>query len=178
MKKVMRVTDLVSKAFSVFSIIALLVMLFITLIDVLLRSLFNSPVTGTVEIARMMMVCMAPAFIYTLVQGRHVRVGLFIDRLGRKAQLVFDTFGHLAAAGLCGAISYRGFVFMFQRMEQGQVYSMLRIPTWPFYLLFSASMGAFAIAAIICLVDIYLDKDRYVKKLEPEPTDSPAPTDS
>ncbi|MCL2376249.1 MAG: TRAP transporter small permease [Defluviitaleaceae bacterium] len=163
MKKVLKITKIAGNAMAVFSIIALLVMLFITLFDILLRQFFNAPITGSIEIARMMMVCMSPAFIAALVEKRHVSVGVFVDMLGRKGQLAFDTFGYLAAATMCGLMSYQGFVDMFRRIDQQAVYSMLRIPTWPFYLLFAVSMGLFAIAIVIYLIDIYLDKERYVK---------------
>ena len=164
MKKVMRVTEQVAKGVCIFSVVALLVMLFVTMADVLLRFIFNAPLVGSVEIARMMLVCMSPAFVYALLKGRHIRVPVFIDMLGRKAQLVVDTIGHLLAAGLFSLMFYQGIILTGSRIQQRHVYSMLRIPTWPFHLLFAVAMGLFAIVTIIALVDIYVDKERYVKK--------------
>ena len=164
MKKVMYVTELVSRWFCIFSVAALLVMLFITIADVFLRTVFNSPLVGSVEISRMMLICMSPAFVYALIQKRHIQVPILVDQFGRKVQLAFDTFGYLATASLCGLMSYRGILLTFTRREQGHVYSMLRIPTWPFILLFAVAMGVFTLVIVICLIDNFADKDRYVKK--------------
>ena len=173
MKKVMKVTTIVSKGLCIFAVIALLVMLLVTMADVIMRFFFNAPIVGSIEIARMMLVCMAPAFMYTLIRGQHVRVPVFIDMLPSIGQKCFDVVGYLASAALCSLMFYQGILLTFARMEQRQVYSMLRIPTWPFHLLFAISMGLFALAILICLADILLDKDRYVKKPKTEGEEVP-----
>jgi len=160
----MYVTEKVAKGVCVFSILALIVMLVITLLDIILRFFFNAPFVGTIEIARMMLVCMAPAFVYALMQKRHIQVPVFVDMLGRKGQLVFDIVGDLLTAGVCAIMSYQGIISTLHRMDLRQVYSALRVPTWPFTLLFAISMGIFSIVVLMCLVDTILDKDKYVKK--------------
>jgi len=171
----MQVTTIVSKALCIFSVIALLVMLFVTMTDVIMRFFFNSPMIGSIEIARMMLVCMSPAFVYALLRGQHVRVPVFIDMLGPIGQKFFDIVGYLASAALCGLMFLQGIDLTFARIAQRHVYSMLRIPTWPFHLLFAISMGLFALVILICLVDILLDKNRYIKKPKAEPVPEPKP---
>ena len=163
MKVLMRICSVVAKVLNVIAIIALLVMICITLADVFMRLFFTAPITGAVEITRMMMVTMSPAFVGALIEHRHVSVGLIVDRFGRKGQLAFDTFGYILSAALCAIFCYQGFVEMFKKMSQKQVYTMLKIPTWPFYLIFSVSMGIFAIVIIIQLIYNYYDKDVYAK---------------
>ena len=163
MKVLMRVCNIVAKVLEIVAIIALLVMIFITLADVFMRLFFTAPITGAVEITRMMMVTMSPAFVGALIEHRHVSVGLIVDRFGRKGQLAFDTFGYILSCGLCGIFCYQGFVEMFKKMNQKQVYTMLKIPTWPFYLIFAVSMGIFAIVIIVQLAYNYWDKDVYSK---------------
>ena len=161
MKTILRVVAILGKAMTAISVVALLVMVLVTIADIFLKNLFTAPVPGAIEITRMMMVCMTPTFVSALVQKRHVSVGIFVDKLGRVGQLAFDTFGYLTSAVLCGLMCYQGFVDANKKMLQRQVYSALRIPTWPFYLVFAVAMGFFAISILIYLVDIYLDKDRY-----------------
>ena len=164
MEKVLKITRVVGYILVAFSCAALLVMVFVTIADVLMRNLFNAPIPGSIEIARMMMICMAPTFVCALIEKRHIAVGVFVDKLGRKGQLVFDTFGYMATAIVCGFMSYQGFIDTQRRIIRGDVYTMLRIPVWPFMLLFAVSMGIFAIMIVIYLIDIYLDKERYVKR--------------
>ena len=166
MKVLMRICDAVATVMEVIAILALLVMIVITLVDVFMRLFFTAPITGAVEITRMMMVTMSPSFVGALLKNRHVSVGLIVDRFGRKGQLVFDTFGYILSAGLCGIFCYQGFVEMFKKMNQKQVYTMLKIPTWPFYLIFAVSMGIFAIVIIIKLINNYYDKTVYTEMAE------------
>lgn len=163
MKKVMGFFNGVAKVLNTIAIIALLVMICITLADVFMRLFFTAPITGAVEITRMMMVTMSPAFVGALLERRHVSVGLMVDRFGRKGQLAFDTVGYVLSCGLCVVFCYQGFVEMFKKMAQKQVYTMLKIPTWPFYLIFAVSMGIFAIVVLVQLIYNYWDKDLYVK---------------
>jgi len=163
MKKVMGFFNGVAKVLNTIAIIALLVMICITLADVFMRLFFTAPITGAVEITRMMMVTMSPAFVGALMERRHVSVGLMVDRFGRKGQLAFDTIGYVLSCGLCVVFCYQGFVELFKKMAQKQVYTMLKIPTWPFYLIFAVSMGIFAIVVLVQLIYNYWDKDLYVK---------------
>ena len=51
MKKIMKATGIVGKVLVFFSIAALLVMLFVTIADIIMRNFFNSPIVGAIEIA-------------------------------------------------------------------------------------------------------------------------------
>lgn len=168
MKKIMHVSVILGKVINWVSILALIVMIGVTIVDVFLRVAFKSPITGAVEIVRMMMVCMSPAFISALFQGRHVSVGLFIDNLERRWQLAFDTFGYGLSALLCGIMCYQGFIDMLKKLAQNQTYTMLKILTWPFYLIFAVSMGLLAIAIIIELISHFWDKEKYTQPVVQE----------
>ncbi len=163
MQNLMKGLGFTGKILNAVSIVALLVMVCITVADIFLKNLFKAPITGSIEITRMMMICMTPTFTYALIERRHVSVGMFIDKLGRTGQLVFDTFGYLISAGICGIMCYQGIIDMGKKMAQHQVYTMLKIPTWPFYLIFSVSMGFFAIAILIFLANQFYDKNSHVK---------------
>jgi len=164
MKTVMRICNIAAKIMNVIAIIALLVMICVTIADVFMRLFFTAPITGAVEITRMMMVTMSPAFVGALLEHRHVCVGLIVDRFGRKGQLAFDIFGYILSFGLCAIYCYQGFVELFKKMAQKQVYTMLKIPTWPFYLVFAVSMGIFAIVILVQLINNIYDKSVYARK--------------
>ena len=168
MKKVMKGCKTFGNVLSVIAIIALLVMVCVTIADVILREIFGSPITGVVEITRMMMVCMSPAFVAALFENRHVSVGLFVDKMSRKGQLAFDTVGYLLTTVVAGLMCYQGFVEMIKQFTRKQVYSMLKIPNWPFYAIFAVSMGFFAIGIIVKLISHYADKEMYTQKIEGE----------
>lgn len=177
MKKLEKVFDGIGIALNVVSIVALLVMVIVTLLNVFLKNVFLAPIRGSTEITRIMMVCMSPSFVAVLMHNRHVNVGLFVDRLGRKGQIGFDIFGYILSAVLCALISWQGFVMTGTRMAESQIYTSIKFPTWPVWLVFSISMGVFAIAIIAKLIINIADKDRYCDSKEgdcppPQPEDA------
>jgi len=70
----------------------LFLLMLLTSADVLLRYLFNSPITGTFELTELtMIVTIFFALSYTASRGGHIRVELIVDRLNRRSQAVIDS---------------------------------------------------------------------------------------
>lgn len=161
MKKLEKILNIVGNVLAAVAVLALIVMVGITLVDVFMRVVFNLPVTGAIEIVRMMMVCMSPAFVAVLMKNRHVNVGLIVDNFGRKGQIVFDVVGYLLSAALCEVMCYQGIIETMRKISQNHVYTSLKMPTWPFYLLFAISMGIFGVSIIGKLILNIADKDHY-----------------
>ncbi|MBQ8663444.1 MAG: TRAP transporter small permease [Eubacterium sp.] len=159
MTKLINAFKKIGTALSVISIVALLIMVCLTIADVFLRTFFKAPIPGTVEIARMMMVTMTPCFTAVLMRNMHVDVGLLVDKFKPNAQLAFAAFGHVLSAIVCVLMCYQGFMDMAKKMSQHQVYTMLKIPTWPFYMIFAIAMGFFAVAIVVKLIDKIIRKD-------------------
>lgn len=168
MTKLINAFKKIGTALSFISIAALLVMVGLTIADVFMRTLFKAPITGTVEIARMMMVTMTPCFVAVLMRDMHVDVGLVVDKMKPKAQLAFAAFGHILSAIVCALMCYQGFIDMSKKMAQHQVYTMLKIPTWPFYMIFAIAMGFFAVAIVVKLIDKIVRKDVVVPEAAEE----------
>ena len=153
MKRVLKVFDCIGNVLNIISIGALLVMIGLTIADVFLRLFFKAPITGTVEIVRMMMITMSPVFVSALLLGRHVDVGIFVEKFSVKVQFAFAIFGHVISAFLCTMMAYQAFVEVLRKMAQHQVYTMLKIPTWPFYAIFGVAMWFFAAAIVVKLIE-------------------------
>lgn len=173
-KKLEKVFTVIGNVMSYLAAAALIIMVLVTLLDVFLKNLFKAPIPGALEITRMMMVCMSPAFVSVLMHNRHVSVGLFVDKLSRKGQLAFDAFGYTLSAALCGLMCYQGFVMVARRMAEKQVYTSLKIPTWPFYLIFTISIGMFAIAIVAKLIINFMDKSVYATPAQDAGGESPS----
>ena len=161
MRKVLKVVESIGKVLMWVAIVALIIMVGVTFADIILKQFFSRPVTGSIELTRMMLICMSVAFMSAMVNKRHVSVGLFVGRLRRKGQIFFDTISYSLSTAICLVICHQSFVVMLLRMDQGKLYTVLRIPTWPFYMIFSIAMLFFAVAIVVYLIDIYLDKTRY-----------------
>ncbi len=164
MKKYTKVLTVVAEILNVIAIVSLIFMMLLVVSDVVMRNVFTKPIVGATEMVRMSMVCLVPSFVSALISDRHVSVGIFVDNLGRKSQLVFDTVAYLMSAVICGLISYQTFQEMKFAINFGESYSMLKLPKWPLLMIFSITFGVMVPAIIAVLAKKFLDKESYKKE--------------
>lgn len=167
MKTVNKAAKLISNFLNIISIVAVLAMLVLVVADVVLRALFKSPIIGATEIVRMMMICITPSFVCAVVEDQHIKVGLIVDRLGRKGQIVVDIITLLLTAAICALISWQAFVYTRYAIKFKEYYSLLKIPKWPFELIFCIAMAATALLVLWYMVVKIKDPD-YFKPKSPE----------
>ena len=77
-------------------VIGILVMMFITCIDVLLTKFFTLPIQGAIDVVQFsQVIALAFALATTLILGRHIQVDIFISSLPRRTQGVIDSLATL-----------------------------------------------------------------------------------
>lgn len=167
MKTVNKAARWISSILNIISIVAVLAMLVLVVADVVLRAVIQKPIIGATEIVRMMMICITPSFVCAVVENQHIKVGLIMDRLGRKGQIVVDVVTLLMTAGICALISWQAFVYTEYAIRFKEYYSLLKIPKWPFELIFGIAMAATALMVLWYLVVKIKDPD-YFKPNAPE----------
>lgn len=163
----MKVAKGISAILNVISTIAVLAMLVLVVLDVILRFVFKSPIIGATEIVRMMMICITPSFVCAVIEDQHIKVGLIMDRLGRTGQIIVDVITLLMTAGICGLISWQAFVYTQYAIKFKEYYSLLKIPKWPFELIFGIAMAFTALAVVFYLV-VRIVKPEYYQPKAPE----------
>ena len=111
----------------------LLVVMFITCIDVIGAKLFLRPVFGAIDIVMLsQLVAISFACAFALILGRHVRVEFFVARLPRRAQVVIDSIISLLGLTLFILIIWRLCVYGYSLQTGGEVSATARIPLYPF----------------------------------------------
>jgi tripartite ATP-independent transporter DctM subunit len=125
----------------------LTVMMVLTAADVVLRYLFNSPITGAMELTEYMMaIVVSFGLAYTAVQKGHVSVDLVISRLSARAQALVKCITFFLCLGFFSIIAWRTVFYGDVLRSGGYTSSALYIPASPF-----AYMVAFG-SAMLCLV--------------------------
>jgi len=77
-------------------VIGMLVMMFITCIDVFLTKFFALPLQGGIDVVQFsQVIAIAFALATTLILGRHIQVDIFISSLPRRTQGVIDSLATL-----------------------------------------------------------------------------------
>ena len=125
----------------------LLIMMFITCIDVIGAKVFLKPVFGGIDIVMVsQLVAISFANAFSLLLGRHVQVEFFVSRLPRRAQAVTDSIVFLLGLILFILIIWRLCAYGYSLQTGEEVTATARIPLAPF------AYGIALASVPVCLV--------------------------
>lgn len=121
-------------------------MMLLTTFDVIARNVFNRPIPGTYEASEYLLVVIILFGIgYVQQRDAQVRVDMFINMMPRKIALSLEVI--YTIIGLCffALVVWQGIVGTFHSVEQGEISTILNIPSYPFE--FLIAFGSF----LLCL---------------------------
>jgi TRAP-type C4-dicarboxylate transport system permease small subunit len=148
-----KIVSRIVKASGMASIVLLGVMMMLTVVDVTLRYLFDSPILGSMELTEYIMVCVGTlGLAWCALQGAHIKVDLIVGRLPQKAQKVLDSFNYILVIGVSLLITSQTFLRAGIVRRLGMASAMLDIPQYPFLLVVSFSYLLLFAAAIMLLI--------------------------
>ena len=137
----------VSEAIEWVGLIAIVLMMLITTIDVLGAKIFRAPIFGALDMMMILqLVAMSFAASITLVISRHVQVDFFVMLLPKRLQDLVDGLVNLLGLLLFAVIVWRLIVYGYDLQTGGEVSSTARIPFHPF------TYGAALACVPVCLV--------------------------
>jgi len=111
----------------------LLVMVFITCIDVIGAKLFLKPILGAIDIVMLaQLVAISFAVASALILGRHVQVEFFVAMLPKRVQAAIDSIVCLLGFVLFVLITWRLCVLGYSFQTGGEGSATARIPLFPF----------------------------------------------
>src|SRR4030042_2669940 len=129
-------------------VIGLLVMMFVTCIDVLLTKLFTLPIQGAIDVVMFsQLIAISFALALTLILGRHIEVEFVVSKLPGRTQAVIGSIVYLLGLAFFIIVVWQLFVLGHSFQTAGEKsMSQLRIPLFPL-------PYAIALASIpVCLV--------------------------
>ncbi|MGN0969050.1 MAG: TRAP transporter small permease subunit [Oscillospiraceae bacterium] len=133
--------------------IAVVFMMMITVVDVVLRKFFLSPILGVTEYSQMIMVVILLAAASTGMADGHIKVDLVTSRLPKKVQTVLEIITLILTFGtsllMSTSVAYAGI----KAINSGLKFLTVKISQAPFILLYALGLLILAIAAICLLVE-------------------------
>jgi len=119
-------------------------MMLLTTVDVSGRAFLSRPVTGSIELNRLMLAVFAVSGLaYTHREGANVRVTLLLDRLPLAARAILEVLSHLVSITIVGLLAWQSGVSGVEEIHAGTTTDALGIPIYPLYFLLAA--GAFSL---------------------------------
>jgi len=126
--------------------LALFLMMGLTVVDVFKRHVFNSPILGSFEITRYLIVILIFAFIgHAQAQKAHVNVDIFVNAFPKKVQAVIDLFNYSVSLILMILVTWKGFETAMESMATGDSPMNLPVTEYPFVLFLALGCGIMCI---------------------------------
>mgnify|MGYP000984075976 FL=1 len=111
------------------------VLVFLTVmivVDVSLRTLFNSPLPASAESTELMMPYIAFCTLaYTLSIGSHVRISLLAERLPAKYRVHLEWLASAVGFGFCVLLTYMSWNFFWESFViREEMLAIIKLPWW------------------------------------------------
>lgn len=124
-----------SSWFEHIAIIAFLGMMVATLVDVIGAKAFKWPLPAGLEIVFFcQLIAISGALAYGEIDGRHIRVELFVDKLPKTARAFFHGFAAMLGLGLFAIMTWKAYQYAMSLRAINDVSATSRIPLYPFVL--------------------------------------------
>ncbi len=102
-----------------------------SIVSIVGRKLFATPVQGDVELMQMGAAVGAAAFLPLCeLQDHHIKVDALTSWMSPAARAVLDTAAHLMLTVACAAITWRTAMAVQDGLSSGEVSTLLLVPTW------------------------------------------------
>ena len=129
--------------------VALCSMMGLTVVDVVGRYVFNSPILGAFEITSFLVSILVFSFLgYAQSQKSHVTVDILVNSFPEKVQSVVKLINYTIALFMMILISWKGFEKAIESMESGDSPMNLPIPIHPFVFFLAFGCGTMCIEFI------------------------------
>ena len=146
----LRLVDRLVRLVALLGGVVLLGLMLLTVADVSLRYLFNSPIFGAQDVARLaLLVVVACSFAYGGRAGAHVAVDL-IGFVAPKGLLRWtDLLVRCGAGVMLAIVAWRSYLNGLGAAEYGEASSLLAIPFLPFYFIIAVGLALYVVVLLV-----------------------------
>lgn len=152
MKHIQRAMTIFSKAANLVCVAAIIVMMCAVFVDVVMRTFFDSPITGVTELTQCCWVLMTLSFGVVIMENANTMVDLFVERMHPQLKRIVILLVDLCAIAYSFLIGWRTILKSMSSKSSHIMYVMLGVKEWPFMLLFALSFIVAGVAAILITI--------------------------
>jgi len=141
----------------------MMLMMVLTVLDVIGRYFFSSPINGTWEVVGLMLVCAGSWCLpYCQKERRHVNVTILLDRFSKRITSCIHGLSYLIGMAGFSLLTWEALRLTAKYFsQQGYVTDTLHIPMYPFVLLMAIGNG---LLALVLCVDLLKTLPEIVRK--------------
>ena len=167
MKRVEKILMGIANVLSVCSTAIVAAMMLLVVVDVLMRTFFNKPITGSTEITQMMMTGLILGFAKSCLGNDNLKVDVVADLLPKPAQYIMDMIMSVVCIGVAGLLTWRGVENAIYFFKKNMVYMTLAtVPKGIFAALLTVGFAGGIVGLILRIFK--LNRERKALKENPE----------
>ncbi|MBN1631331.1 MAG: TRAP transporter small permease [Thermoleophilia bacterium] len=130
----------------------LVVLMMLQVANMVGRYFFNAPIQGTTDLGSyMLLVIVSLGLGWAALEGRHIKVGLVMDRLPTKAQFVIDNIVLVVIFAVVVYVAYLN--ILAGATWPARVSSVLKIPYQPFRFIFGGGFGILGLCTVVVIIE-------------------------
>ena len=143
-----------SRAINSVGVLFLMAMMFLMVVDVFLRRVFNEPLTGSFEVVQLMQVTLVYLGVaYTTVKKAHISIDLITSHLSNRTSALLESIVLFLSLGFFALITWRN-ILRAEELWTGKATSvLLSIPLFPFYYMLAFGCGLLCLVLLVQLVE-------------------------
>lgn len=135
---------------SIIGQVTLMAMVALTVVDVVLRRIFNRPLSASLELTEIMLVVVVfTSVAYCGMKKSHVSIDAVASRLPSKVQKVLHCIVDFLSVLLFITMGWGSIVLALDKLETQSVTGILPIPVYPF--VFWVAFGSLLLAVVLLL---------------------------
>ncbi|WP_332255692.1 TRAP transporter small permease [Thiosulfatihalobacter marinus] len=151
-------------AANMFAALAIFLLMVLGVFQIVLRSLFNTPITGYIDLVELSMASMAfLGAAYCQRMGAHIRMELLVGRLHGRALWAAEIFGTLVALFIVAVLIWFSAGHFLRSYTLGDTTIDAEFPVWPSKLLVPVAFSLWFLRLLTQLwgsVRLFLNPDR------------------
>lgn len=144
--------------------LAIFLLMLLGTAQIVLRSVFNSPIAGYIDLVELSMAGMAfLGAAYCQRLGSHIRMEILIGNFRGRLLWAFEVFGTLVALSIIGVLIWYGWGHFMRSFQLGDSTIDAEFPVWPSKLLVPIAFSLWFVRLSIQLVgsiQLFLDPSR------------------
>jgi TRAP-type C4-dicarboxylate transport system permease small subunit len=147
-----KIVTILCQVASTIGVVFLVAIVSLTVLDVLLRLFFNSPILGSTELTEYMMIGLVLGAGLCALRGKQIKMDMIVERFKPRAQAFVDSITFFLTLSIFGTLCWCIFREGLALKQLKLISNVLKIPAYPFYLILSISLGILCLALIVLLI--------------------------
>ena len=136
-------------AFLIVCCIAITVLMFFTVFNVIMRYVFGRPNSGVAEWSQILLIISMTGMGYAVADGRATRVGILVDHFPKNANIAFELATGIVGIAFFALSGWRLMVAIESSIRFREAYFFIGFPRWPAYCALGLAFLSTAVGAVV-----------------------------